>query len=252
MSERPLLLSVVVPTVNEQGSLGLLLGDIGRLKTPHEVIVVDGGSTDLTTEVAWAAGARVLSAPPGRGVQLRAGADAASAPLFLFLHADVRLGERALALLDEIAVARPPCAIAFRLRIDARGLSYRVIEWGTNLRSRLLALPYGDQGLVVRREDYVRAGGYPAIPLMEDVALLRALRTVTHVHLVDAAVRVSARRWEAEGPLRRTLKNWVLLARFLAGTPPERLARRYRAREGSAHGGPPTGSTGRPFHEPFR
>ncbi|MEX0893931.1 MAG: hypothetical protein WEB88_17315 [Gemmatimonadota bacterium] len=105
--------------------------------------------------------------------------------------------------------------MAFRLRIDAAGLSYRLIEWWTNLRSRLLTLPYGDQGLVVRREDYVRAEGYLPLPLMEDVVLVRALRRITHVHLLDAAVRVSARRWQADGPLRRMLKNWMTAARHM-------------------------------------
>lgn len=235
MSARPLLLSIVVPVLDEEATVGLLLSDLARLTTPHEVIVVDGGSTDRTADVSRAAGARVISAGSGRGVQLRAGAKRARAPLLLFLHADVRMGEASLALLDEIAVARPPCAMAFRLRIDASGVSYRLIEWATNVRSRLLALPYGDQGLVVRREDYVRAGGYPAVPVMEDVALLIALRRVTRVHLLDAAVSVSARRWRAEGPLRRTLKNWLLLIRYLTGTPPERLVRRYRP--GGAAGG---------------
>lgn len=228
MSERPLLLSIVVPTADEETTVGLLLSDLAGLTTPHEVIVADGGSSDFTADVCRAAGARVVGGGRGRGVQLRAGAEAARAPLLLFLHADVRLGEAALALLDEIAVARPPCAMAFRLRIDASGASYRLIEWGTNVRSRLLALPYGDQGLVVRREDYIRAGGYPAVPIFEDIALVRALRRVTEVHLLEAAVYVSARRWHAEGPLRRTLKNWLRLVRYLTGTPPERLAHGYR------------------------
>lgn len=228
MAERPLLLSVVVPTLNEQDTVGRLLGDLRRLTVPNEVIVVDGGSTDLTTGVAGAAGARLLHSVPGRGVQLAAGAGAARAPLLLFIHADVRLDDAAVAVLDEIAVARPPCAMAFRLRVDARGFSYRLIEWGTNLRSRLFGLPYGDQGLLVRREDYIRAGGYADLPLMEDVALIRALRRVTPVHLLDAAVQVSARRWDADGPLRRMIRNWVLMARYLSGTPPERLARQYR------------------------
>jgi len=213
MAEHPLLLSIVVPTLNEEANVALLLGDLERLATPHQVIVADGGSTDLTVDVVRAAGAELVMSGRGRGIQLRTGAAAARAPLLLFIHADTRLDAAALAVLEEVAVARPPCAMAFRLRIDADGLSYRLIEWGTNLRSRLLTLPYGDQGLVVRREDYVRAGGYLPLPLMEDVALVRALRRITHVHLLDAAIEVSARRWQADGPLRRMLKNWVPAAR---------------------------------------
>ena len=225
---RPLLLSVVIPTLDEEATLGGILSDLDSLTAPREVIVADGGSADGTVDVADAAGATVLRTAAARGVQLSAGADAAHAPLLFFVHADVRLGPAALILLDEIAMARPPCAMAFRLRISASGFRYRFIEWGANLRSRLLGLPYGDQGLVVRREDYARAGGYPPLPVLEDVSLVRALREVTKVHLLDAALEASPRRWRADGPLRRMLGNWVLMARYLAGTPPERLAATYR------------------------
>ena len=158
MPDRPLL-SVVIPTLDEQTTVGALLSDLAALIVRAEVIVADGGSTDLTLDVCRAAEATIVQSATGRGVQLRAGADVARAPLLFFVHADARLDRAALALLDEIAVAPPPCAMAFRLWIDAPGLGFRLIEWGANLRSRLLRLPYGDQGLLVRREDYVRAGG---------------------------------------------------------------------------------------------
>jgi len=221
-------LSIVIPAFNEERSLGLLFSDIAALAITHEVIVVDGGSTDGTRQIARAAGARLLCSAVGRGVQLRAGADEAVAPVLLFIHADVRLDHEARGVLEQGAVASRTGALAFRLRIDAFGFSYRLIEWGTNLRSRLFTLPYGDQALLVRHDDYVRVGGYPEIPLMEDVALVRELRGITHVRLANAAVRVSPRRWKADGPIRRTLKNWLLLARYLVGTAPERLARDYR------------------------
>jgi rSAM/selenodomain-associated transferase 2 len=193
-------LSVVVPTLDEGGTLPGLLGTLAAsLTAPYEVVVADGGSGDDTVAVAAAAGARVVTAPRGRGRQLAAGVAAARAPLLCALHADVRPTPRALALLDAIAHAsaagRPPAdALAFRLAIDAPGLPFRLIEWGANLRSRWLRLPYGDQGLVVTRDVYDRAGGYPAWPLMEDVALVRALGRVAHVRLLPAAVIVSSRR----------------------------------------------------------
>lgn len=234
MPDRPLL-SVVIPTLDEETTVGALLSDIAALTIPMEVIVVDGGSTDSTLDICRAAEVTIVQSATGRGVQLQAGADAARASLLFFVHADARLDRAAVALLDEIAVARPPCAMAFRLRIDARGLGFRLIEWGANVRSRLLRLPYGDQGLLVRREDYVRAGGYPAVPVFEDVALVRALDRITSVHLLDAAIDVSPRRWRVDGALRRTLSNWLLLARYLAGASPERLVGRYRP-GGSSHG----------------
>jgi rSAM/selenodomain-associated transferase 2 len=221
-------LSVVIPTLDEAAVLGGLLLDLDGMSVAREVIVVDGGSEDATRNVARDHGATVLSSSRGRGAQLAAGAAAARAPLLLFLHADVRLGAKAIALLDELAVAPPACALAFRLRIDAEGFAYRFIEFGAHLRGRLARLPYGDQGLLVRRADYERAGGYPALPLMEDVALVRALGKFTHVRLMDAAVTVSARRWQRDGPLRRMLANWALMGRYLAGATPEELAAHYR------------------------
>lgn len=235
-------ISVVVPTLDESASLPGLLTDLRSLRLGYEAIVVDGGSVDATCNVARGMGARVILAPRGRGLQLRAGADAAAAPLLWFLHADVRLDPAALREIERVAGNEIPGAFALRLRIDSSGLAYRVIEWGANVRSRWARLPYGDQGLLVSRRDYEGAGGYPEIPFMEDVALIRALRRVTSVRLLPAVIRVSARRWEREGILRRTLGNWRLLGAYLLGGSPERLARRYSP-SGAAHplrtGSPP-------------
>jgi rSAM/selenodomain-associated transferase 2 len=217
-----------VPTLDAADSIRRLLADLRGLRLSHQVIVVDGGSADATCEAARQLGALVLTAPRGRGSQLRAGADAATAPLLCFLHADVRLDPPALRHIERIAELGPPGAYAFRLAIDRPGAAYRLVECGANLRSAWGRLPYGDQGLLVRRADYDAAGGYPALPIMEDVALVRALRRVAQVRLLPCAVRVSARRWERDGVLRRTLSNWRLLAAYLLGTPVERLARHYR------------------------
>ncbi len=222
------LLSVIVPALNEAATVGRLLSDVAGLRVRYEAVVVDGGSADETRSVAMAAGARVIASAPGRGIQLRAGADAAVASLLCFLHADARLDRKALNALSGLAVQRPQGAFAFRLRIDDDRARYRLIELGANLRSRYLKLPYGDQGLIVHREDYLRAGGYPAHPVMEDLALARALRKSTGIVLLDAEIRVSARRWHRDGALRRTFRNQVLLLRYLSGTAPERLALAYR------------------------
>jgi rSAM/selenodomain-associated transferase 2 len=223
------ILSIVVPTLQEQETLPALLGDLARLSVLHEVIVADGGSTDRTAEIALAAGARLVQSPRGRGRQLAAGARAARGSVFCFLHADVRLPADALALLDRLAVSPPTGAAAFRLCIDAPGLVFRILELGTNLRSRIARLPFGDQGLVLTRALYDRVGGYPDQSLMEDVAIVRAIGRIAPVRLLPARVHVSARRWRADGVVRRTLRNWGLLASYLAGAAPERLARRYSA-----------------------
>ena len=231
---RPLL-SVVVPALDEAATLPALLDALrGGLRLAHEVVVADGGSADATRELARAAGARVVEAPRGRGRQLAAGADAALGDALWFLHADARPDAALLAGVAALAAGhatgRPlTAAWAGRLAIDAPGPALRAVAAGANLRARVLGLPYGDQGLLVSRAHYRAAGGFPAWPLMEDVALVRALRaTGVPVRLLDGHVIVSARRWQRDGVVRRTLGNWRLLARFLAGADPEALARRYR------------------------
>jgi rSAM/selenodomain-associated transferase 2 len=224
----PVAVSVIVPALNEERSIAGLLGDLRELEVPHEVIVVDGGSTDDTAAVAGRHGARVLRARRGRGAQLAAGARAASAPVLCFLHADVRMHTNARRELADVLRSRRAGAFAFRFRIDARGWCYRFIEFGARLRMRLFDLPYGDQGLVVTRADYEAAGGYPDLPVMEDVALVDALRRVTTVRSLRSELPVSARRWEREGPFTRMLRNWRIMIAYRLGASPHQLAARYR------------------------
>jgi rSAM/selenodomain-associated transferase 2 len=221
------VISVVIPTLDEAATLGALLDDLAELRAIHEVIVVDGGSDDDTTGIARARGATVLIAPRGRGTQLRAGAALARAPLLCFLHADVRLPSAARERLARLATDGAEGAWAFRLRLDGRRWSFRLIEWGANARSSLLGLPYGDQGLVISRGRYDAAGGFVDVPLMEDVLLARALRRLGGIALLPEAVIASARRWERDGALRRSARNLWLLARFAAGASPAALAARY-------------------------
>ena len=221
-------LSIIIPALNEARALPLLLEDLKRIALPHEIIVADGGSTDGTPALAAKAGARVVTAPRGRGAQMHAGALQSRGEILCFLHADVRMPAAAIGAMSA-AVSGPMGTIhAFRLRIDAAGLGYRLIEIGANLRSRMLGLPYGDQGLIVRRDLYDRAGGFLALPLMEDVTLVRALARLAPVRLLDAPILVSARRWEREGRASRTIRNWTLILAWLLGASPERLAKWYR------------------------
>ena len=243
------LVSVVVPTLDEEQALPALLQDLRELaqgrtwrsgddptRPPQpdiEVVVADGGSTDRTVAIAEAAGARVVHASRGRGHQLRAGAAAARGGWLLFLHADVRLprshGRVAFPVLEG---TDRRVAWWFPLRIDAPGLAYRLIELGTSLRSRLLGLPYGDQGLLIHRALYDATGGYDAVPLMEDVILVRRLHRWGRLRALHLPLAVSARRWQRDGVLRRTLRNWGVLARWMLGASPESLARRYELPQG--------------------
>lgn len=219
---------VVIPALNEARFLPGILQDLAHLRVPHEIVVADGGSHDGTLHAARQGGARVVSAPPGRGPQLNAGAAALDAAWLCFLHADVRMPEAARAQLERTVAGVRVDAAVWGLRIDATGFWPRFMEAGTVLRDRVGGLPYGDQGLLLRRELFAAVGGFPPFPIMEDVALIRALRRRTRVARLAAALVVSPRRWQREGPYRTWIRNGALLAAYFAGASPQRLARWYR------------------------
>ena len=141
-----------------------------------------------------------------------------------------------LAAIDRWVAAPSRTAQAFSLAIDGRGVAYRLIAAGANLRSRLMHLPYGDQGLLVTRAMYDAAGGYAPVPIMEDVLIARALARSCGITISPERVIVSARRWERDGPWRRSTRNVALLAAFLCGAGPQRLARWYGVEPSATHG----------------
>jgi hypothetical protein len=163
---------------------------------------------------------------------MNAGAAGARTPWLCFLHADVRMPAAAREALRWVVGQGRHEAAVWRFAIDAGGVWPRIMEWGAWARDRLGGVPYGDQGLLLRRELFATLGGFPPIPIMEDVALVRALRRRTPVQRLGAPLPVSPRRWQREGPLRTWLRNSALLAAYLAGASPERLVRWYQP-EGS-------------------
>ncbi len=221
--------SVVIPTLNAADSLGPCLGALGEALfdgVVREVILADGGSSDAIAEVAEEVGAVLITAPRGRGSQLSAGASAASGPWLLFLHADTVLSEGWAHAVQRHIAQCPDQAGWFRLAFDCdRWAARRVAGWA-NWRSRWLGLPYGDQGLLVPRALYAAAGGFPEIPLMEDVALVRRLRG--RLRPLEAVAVTSAERYLRDGWARRGWRNLGTLARYFLGVPPERLVEWYR------------------------
>jgi rSAM/selenodomain-associated transferase 2 len=218
-------LSVVIPALNEAAHIERSVASAWQAGA-GEVIVADGGSTDGTADLA-AARAAVVVCPPGRARQQNAGAQIAGGDVLLFLHADNWL-ERDIAL--QIAAALADIRRlhgALRQRIDAAGLGYRLIERGNAARVRAVGLPYGDQAIFVRREAFNAAGGFADVPLMEDVLLMRALRRRAWPLLLPGPVHVSPRRWQRNGIVRQTLRNWSLLAAFSLGASPQQLIARY-------------------------
>jgi rSAM/selenodomain-associated transferase 2 len=212
------MLSVIIPALNAAASLRDTLASVAGA---DEMVVVDGGSHDGTPALAGGLGARVMSAPRGRGPQLAAGVAAARGEWLLLLHADTRLEPS-----WRRAVIGPGQAGYFRFTLDSNDSRARRLERAVAWRSRVLALPYGDQGLLIHRDLLASVGGIRPLPLMEDVDLVRRLGRRRLVAL-DAAAITSAARWQRQGWYRRSLRNLACLALYFAGVPPRLIARLY-------------------------
>ncbi|MFV1966680.1 MAG: TIGR04283 family arsenosugar biosynthesis glycosyltransferase, partial [Pirellulaceae bacterium] len=192
-----------------------------------EVIVADGGSDDGTRELVEQCDCRLMTTPPGRGTQQNVAAQEATGDVLLFQHADNWLESRAVEQIRQALENPNTLGGAFRQRIDAPGILYRCLERGNALRVRWLGLPYGDQGIFMRKATYLELGGFPEIPLMEDIALLRRFRRSAWPVLLPGPIHVSARRWQRHGVIRQTIRNWGLSFGFRLGVSPDRLARWY-------------------------
>jgi len=218
-------LTVVIPTWNAAATLPATLAGLA----PAEVLVADAGSPDGTAEVAQALGARVIHAPHGRGAQLAAGVAAARGPWLLLLHADTRLapGWRDAV---QAAMAGPTArAWHFRFALDDPAPAARRLERAVAWRSRVLGLPYGDQGLLIHRDLLDAAGGIRPLPLMEDVELVRRIGGA-RLGALDVAATTSAARWQRDGYLRRSARNLLCLGLWFAGVPPRIIALVYSGR----------------------
>ena len=239
--EKLVQVSIVIPVLRDSVQLdGLLASLAGRADDAAvEIIVANGDADDGAVAGVQArhAAVRWVASPPGRGRQMNAGAAVASGRWLLFLHADTRLDHR---WLDALRQAESHGAVggAFRFTLDSPRRVARVIERGVAWRTRWLGLPYGDQGLFVRRDAFEALGGYRPYPLMEDIDLVRRLRRHGMLRLSSLPARTSARRWERDGWVRRSLRNLTLLALYFSGVSPRRLARRYDARSGSSSPAP--------------
>ena len=223
------MLSVIIPTLNAAAALPAslaALADGGAVI--GEIVVSDGGSSDGTADIARAAGCRVVEGPRGRGVQLGAGAGAARGDWLLFLHADTCL-EAGWAAAVQAFCAEPANARRagyFRFALADAAPAARRLEAIVAWRCRTLGLPYGDQGLLIAAAAYRALGGFPAVPLMEDVELARRIGPANLVALPVPAV-TSAARYRRGGYWLRPLRNLLCLGLYFAGVAPTRLAKLY-------------------------
>lgn len=221
-------LSIIVPTLNEELAIAATLEALAPLRARGaEVIVVDGGSRDRTAANAAPLCDRVIAALRGRGAQMNAGASAAHGDILLFLHADTRLPDGADRLISEGLAARGCVWGRFDVRIEGSHVLLPLIAAMMNLRSRATGIATGDQAIFVTRSAFAAIGGYPDIPLMEDIVLSRRLKRLGRPLCLRARASTSGRRWEKHGVMRTVVTMWRLRLAFWLGAAPDKLVTRY-------------------------
>ncbi|MFA5181989.1 MAG: TIGR04283 family arsenosugar biosynthesis glycosyltransferase [Syntrophales bacterium] len=223
--------SIIIPVINEEGAINAAIEHLAALPgaASLEIIVVDGDGAGKTIRAIRNGNVRTATSEKGRGNQMNRGAALAKGAILVFLHADTRLPADAFSLMERALSDQTRMAGAFDLAIASGRPVYRLIAKIASLRSRLTRIPYGDQAHFFRRVYFSEIGGFANIPLMEDVEIMgRIKKRGGRIVIIEKAVTTSPRRWEKEGILRCTLRNWLLISLYFAGISPERLSRFYK------------------------
>jgi rSAM/selenodomain-associated transferase 2 len=220
-------ISVIIPALNEASFIERAI-ETAWAAGAFEVIVVEGGSQDNTLALANAAKCRLLDSEPGRAKQQNAGAELAIGDVLLFQHADTWLDGTSISQIRELLSDDTIIAGGFRQQIDANGWLFRVLETGNARRISRRGLPFGDQGIFIRRDIFSQLGQFPDVPLMEDLILMKKVRRLAKPCLLPGSIYVSARRWQRHGVVRQTLRNHLLRALHHCGASPAFLTRFYR------------------------
>ncbi len=220
------MISVIIPVLNEAKILDKTLSQLQQELVGHELIVVDGGSTDNSVQIAEKYG-RVITSKQGRAKQLNAGAESANGNILIFLHADVWLEKGAFKAVES-ALTSGFIGGGFHQKIDGKSYLYRIIEFTADMRGKYLKVFYGDSGIFVRRTDFQKIGGFPDVPIMEEMGFSNELRRLGKTKMIRPHIHISARRWERNGIVRTTAKNWLITFLYSMGFSLDRLAKLYR------------------------
>ncbi|MDD5269426.1 MAG: TIGR04283 family arsenosugar biosynthesis glycosyltransferase [Methylococcales bacterium] len=214
--------SIIIPTLNEEAIIQSCLIDLQPLRNRSEIIVVDGKSADNTRTLAAPLADKVTISEKGRGKQMNIGAWQATGDILIFLHADTRLPENALQLIQQNIINTAQWG-RFDMQLSGNHFVLKVIACMMNLRSRLTGIATGDQVIFVTRRAFEKAGLYPEISLMEDIALCKALKKISPPICLKAKVISSGRRWERNGIYRTIFLMWSIRLRYFFGADPQML-----------------------------
>jgi rSAM/selenodomain-associated transferase 2 len=220
-------ISVIIPALNEEATIKACLESAQRLN-PLEIIVIDGGSTDRTREVAQDAGAIVVKSPKGRGIQMNEGASIAKGEILLFLHADTLMPEARISLLAEDL--KGYAGGFFKLKFNDNSLSTRLVELFANVRARMLSLPYGDQAIFIKRDVFEKVGGFKEYPFLEDLDMAMRIRRLGKLKYIPYGIIASSRRIKKGfpfSPILVSLRNALIALLFVLGVRPSKLIKLY-------------------------
>lgn len=218
--------SIVIPTINEEHRIGKQIRYIRRLKKECEIIVVDGGSSDKTIEIAKKAGVTVICSKQGRGTQLKAGAEASSGDIFVFLHTDTKLPSNAFSILQKFFEIQDNLIATFRINFQPPYFLLKIVS--VFVRFDTFLTKFGDQSITIRNSFYKQLGGFPDWPLFEDVYIFNQARKYTKIHTLPGVVQSSSRRFKKNGVLRQLIWNAWLIFLYYNGRSPEKLSRMYK------------------------
>ncbi|MGF1541238.1 MAG: TIGR04283 family arsenosugar biosynthesis glycosyltransferase [Pleurocapsa sp.] len=231
------LISIIIPVLNEAA---IIESTLERLtENPHvEIIVVDGGSSDRTVDLAqqMTGVTVIIVANLGRAAQMNAGAAMARGKYLLFLHVDTRLPVNYSELVRETLIQPEVIAGAFELGIDSQAKSLRLVEFFVKMRSHLCSLPYGDQAIFLTKKVFVEIGGFPDLPIMEDFELIQRLKSQGKIAIAPAKIITSPRRWQKLGVWRTTLINQLVIFGYYLGISPVKLKNFYRGSQKKRQG----------------
>ncbi len=221
-------ISIIVPILNEEKFISEFLKQFDGLLEEIEILLVDGGSSDSTVQIVKNSKFRIeISPKKGRASQMNFGASLALSEKLLFLHSDVKISlsqiEKAIDLLEKNKIF----AGAFGIWIESDSKALQTISKTANKRSKLSGIAYGDQGLFLTKKNFLKIGGFPKVPLGEDIKISQKIKKISKITFLEECIKISPRRWQKEGILFVTLRNWVLAMLLICGVNPQKVVKFY-------------------------